>query len=105
MALSSFKMISRQQPGPFSAQNLAEILRVSTVKLPAYTGVRQPDGAYRLVRISRVSEPSAVDAAMRKALESGLQEALARADREAYLALAKSQNKVEIKAGALETKE
>lgn len=105
LAWSSFKMISRQQPGPFSAQNLAEILRVSTAKLPAYTGVRQPDGAYRLVRISRVSEPSAVDAAVRKALESGLQEALARADTEAYLALAKSQNKVEIKAGALETKE
>ncbi len=105
LAWSSFKMISRQQPGPFSAHNLAEILRVSTAKLPAYTGVRQPDGAYRLVRISRVSEPSAVDPALRKALDSGLQEALSRADTEAYLALAESQNKVEIKPGALETKE
>jgi peptidyl-prolyl cis-trans isomerase D len=105
LAWSPFKMISRQQPGPFSAPNLADILRVSTAKLPAYTGVRQADGAYRLVRISRISEPSAVDPAMHKALESGLQEALARADTEAYLALAKSQNKVEIKAGALETKE
>ena len=42
---------------------------------------------------------------MRTALESGLRQALARADTEAYLALTKSQNKVEIKAGALEIKE
>jgi peptidyl-prolyl cis-trans isomerase D len=102
---SSFQMISRQQPGPFNAENLAEIFRLSSAKLPAYTGVKRPDGSYRLVRVSRVSEPSAADPAMRTALESGLRQALARADTEAYLALAKSQNKVEIKAGALETKE
>ncbi len=105
LAWSSFEMISRQKPGPFDAQNLADIFRVNTAKLPAYTGVERPDGTYRLVRISRVSEPSAVDPAVRTALESGLRQALARADTEAYLALAKSVNTVEIKAGALENKE
>ena len=105
LAWSSFQMISRQQPGPFNAQSLADIFRVNTAKLPAYIGVKMPDGSYRLVRISRVSEPSAADPTMRTALESGLRQALARADTEAYLALTKSQNKVEIKAGALEIKE
>ncbi|HYP66949.1 MAG TPA: SurA N-terminal domain-containing protein [Thiobacillaceae bacterium] len=105
LAWSSFQMISRQQPGPFDAQSLADIFRVNAVKLPAYTGVKRPDGSYRLVRISRVSEPSAVDPAMRTALEGGLRQALARADTEAYLALAKAQNKVEVKASILETKE
>lgn len=105
LAWSSFQMISRQQPGPFNAQSLADIFRVNTAKLPAYIGVKMPDGSYRLVRISRVSEPSAADPTMRTALESGLRQALARADTEAYLALTKSENKVEIRAGALETKE
>ncbi len=105
LAWSSFQMISRQQPGPFNAQSLANIFRVNAAKLPAYTGVKRPDGNYRLVRISRVSEPSAADPTVRTALESGLRQALARADTQAYLALTKSQNKVEIKAGALEPKE
>jgi peptidyl-prolyl cis-trans isomerase D len=105
LAWSPFQMLSRQRPGPFDAQSLAAIFRVSTAKLPAYTGVKRPDGTYRLVRVSRVSEPSAVDPAMRGALEGGLRQAFARADIEAYLVLAKSENKVEIKASALETKE
>jgi peptidyl-prolyl cis-trans isomerase D len=105
LAWSSFQMISRQQPGPFDAQSLADIFRLNTSKLPAYTGVQRPDGTYRLVRVSRVSEPSAVDPAMRNALEGGLRQALARADMDAYLALTKSENKVEIKAGTLDTKE
>jgi peptidyl-prolyl cis-trans isomerase D len=105
LAWSSFQMVSRQQPGPFNAQSLPIIFRVSTSKLPAYTGVIMPDGHYRLVRISRVSEPSATDPNMVTALEDGLRQTFARADSEAYLALAKSQNKVEIKPSALETKE
>lgn len=105
LAWSSFLMVSRQQPGPFNAQSLPVIFRVNTTKLPAYTGVAMPDGAYRLVRVSRVSEPSAIDPNMVTALEAGLRQTFARADSEAYLALAKSQNKVEIKPGVLETKE
>jgi peptidyl-prolyl cis-trans isomerase D len=105
LAWSSFQMVSRQQPGPFNAQSLPIVFRVNTSKLPAYTGVIMPDGHYRLVRISRVSEPSATDPNMVTALEDGLRQTFARADSEAYLALAKSQNKVEIKPSALETKE
>jgi peptidyl-prolyl cis-trans isomerase D len=105
LAWSAFHMISRQQPGPFNAQSLPAIFRVSTAKLPAYTGVEMGDGEYRLVRVSRVSEPSAVDPSMVKALEDGLRQTFARADSDAYLALAKSQNKVEIKQNAIETKE
>ncbi|MGO9446360.1 MAG: SurA N-terminal domain-containing protein [Thiobacillaceae bacterium] len=105
LAWSAFHMISRQQPGPFNAQSLPAIFRVSTAKLPAYTGVEMGDGVYRLVRVSRVSEPSAVDPNMVKALEDGLRQTFARADSDAYLALAKSQNKVEIKQNAIETKE
>jgi peptidyl-prolyl cis-trans isomerase D len=98
-------MVSRQQPGPFNVQTLPVVFRVSTAKLPAYTGMAMPDGKYRLVRISRVSEPSAVDPNMITALEDGLRQTYARVDSEAYLALAKSLNKIEIKASALETKE
>ena len=104
LAWSSFKMISRQQPGPFGAQSVAEIFRVDTAKLPAYTGVSSRtalivwsgSAGYRSLR---PSIPPCVS------FGSGLQEALAQADTDAYLALSKSQNKVEIKAGALETKE
>jgi peptidyl-prolyl cis-trans isomerase D len=105
LAWSAFQMISRQQPGPFNAQGLPIIFRVSTAKLPAHTGIRMPDGSYRLVRVSRVSEPSVTDPNMVKALEDGLRQTFARADSDAFLALAKSQNKVEIKASALEARE
>ncbi|MGA7180549.1 MAG: SurA N-terminal domain-containing protein [Thiobacillaceae bacterium] len=105
LAWSSFQTVSRQQPGPFNAQTLPIIFRVNTSKLPSYTGVTMPDGRYRLVRISRVSEPSTIDPNVIAELEDNLRQTFARVDSEAYLTLAKSQYKVEIKPGALGTKE
>jgi peptidyl-prolyl cis-trans isomerase D len=103
LAWSSFQMVSRQQPGPFSASALSDIFRAQTATLPVYTGVGLPDGVYRLVRISRVSEPSAMDPNVLTSIESSLRQTYAAANSLAYLTLAKSQNKVEIKSSALES--
>ena len=101
---SDFKIISRQQNAGLDSNALTAIFRADVAKLPAYTGLVNPDGSYRIVRINRVLENTAQDPALSASIKTGIQQAIQRADLEAMVKLAKSGQKVEIREGALEQK-
>jgi peptidyl-prolyl cis-trans isomerase D len=101
---SDFKIISRQQNAGLDPNSLTAIFRADVAKLPAYTGLLNPDGSYRIVRINRVLENTAQDPALSASIKTGIQQAIQRADLEAMVKLAKSGQKVEIREGALEQK-
>jgi len=99
---SAFKMVTRQPDGLLAPAEARAVFRVQTDKLPAYTGFVRQDGAYRIVRISRVLDTSAVDPMLTASIESGVLQAQQRADMKAMLTLVKAGHKVKIKQDAVE---
>ena len=71
-------------------------------KLPAYTGFARADGSYRIVRVSRVLEASALDPMLLASIESGVMQAQQRADMKAMVALITAGQKVKIQPNAIE---
>ena len=101
---SEFKILSRQQNAGFDPQTLKAIFRADTQKLPAYTGLLNADGSYRLVRITRVLESANQDPALTASIKNGIQQATQRADLEAMVMLAKSGQKIDIREGVLDAR-
>jgi peptidyl-prolyl cis-trans isomerase D len=99
---SAFRVVGRQPSTDFDAAGAKAVFRVNADKLPAYTGFSGPDGSYRIVRVSRVLEAPAIDPMLRASIESGLAQALQRADMQAMIGLVKAGQKVKIKPNAVE---
>ncbi len=99
---SAFKVVGRQPFAELDAAGIRAVFRANTDKLPAYTGFARPDGAYRIVRISRVVEPATPDPAMLASVSSGVTQAQQRADMKAMLALITAGQKVKIQPNAIE---
>ncbi len=99
---SAFKVVGRQPFAELDASGLKAVFSANTDKLPAYTGFAQPDGSYRIVRISRVMEESTPDPALLASVSSGVAQAQQRADMKAMLALITAGQKVKIKPNAIE---
>jgi len=99
---SAFQVVGRQPSADLDVAGAKAVFRVNADKLPAYTGFARPDGSYRIVRVSRVLESPAVDPMLRASVESGVTEALQRADMQAMIGLVKAGQKVKIKSNAIE---
>ncbi len=104
-AWSAFKTVGRQDPAGLDGKSLAAIMRVEVSKLPAYAGLKLPDGGYRIIRVTRVIDDSVVPPMLRSAVESGIRQTHARADELALTELAKVTYKVEIRQDALKRRE
>ena len=99
---SAFQVVGRQPSAELDVAGAKAVFRVNVDKLPAYTGFARPDGSYRIVRVSRVLEAPAMDPMLQTSIESGLTQALQRADMQAMIALIKAGQKVKIKPNAIE---
>jgi peptidyl-prolyl cis-trans isomerase D len=99
---SAFQVVGRQPSAALDAAGAKAVFRVNADKLPAYTGFARPDGAYRIVRVSRVLEASALDPMLMASIESGVAQAQQRADMKAMTALITAGQKVKIKPNAIE---
>ncbi len=99
---SAFRVVDRQPSAELDAVGAKAVFRVNTDSLPAYTGFVRPDGAYRVVRVSRVLEAQALDPMLLSSIESGVIQAQQRADMKAMTALITAGQKVKIKANAIE---
>jgi len=99
---SPFQLITRQAPVGLDAAGAKAVFSVATDKLPAYTGYVTPDGAYRIVRVSRVIDAKSVDPMLQASIDTGLQQAQQRADLASLVALIKAGQKVKISANALD---
>lgn len=99
---SAFQVVGRQPSAVLDSAGVKAVFRVDGGKLPAYTGFVRPDGAYRIVRVSRVLEPPAQDPMLLSSIESGVTQAQQRADMKAMVALITAGQKVKIKPNAIE---
>ena len=99
---SPFQIVGRQSTPDLDAAGAKAVFRVNADKLPAYTGFARPDGAYRIVRVSRVLDAPALDPRLLGSIESGVVQAQQRADMQAMLALVKAGHKVKIQPNAIE---
>jgi len=99
---SAFQIVGRQPSPALDAAGAKAVFQVNTDKLPAYTGFAQPDGAYRIVRVSRVLDAPALDPRLVSSIESGVMQAQQRADMQAMLELVKAGQKVKIQPNAIE---
>jgi peptidyl-prolyl cis-trans isomerase D len=102
LSWSAFQVVGRQPSAALDPEGAKAVFRVSTAKLPAYTGFTRPDGSYRIVRISRVVEATTLDPMLLKSIESGVVQAQQRADMKAMIALISAGQKVTIKPNAIE---
>lgn len=99
---SGFQVVGRQPSEVLDAAGVKAVFRVSPDKLPAYTGFARPDGSYRIVRVNRVLEAAEPDPMLMASIESGMTQALQRADMKAMIALITAGQKVEIRPNAIE---
>lgn len=101
---SAFQVVGRQASAAFDAAGSKAVFRVNTDKLPAYTGFMNPDGSYRIVRVTRVVDAATQDPMLLSSITSGVTQALQRADLQAMSDLIKAGRKVKIKPNAIEDK-
>jgi len=102
LSWSAFKVVGRQPFAEMDAAGIKAVFRANTDKLPAYTGFVRPDGAYRIVRISRVVQADTPDPALLASVSAGVMQAQQRADMKAMLALITAGQKVKIQPNAIE---
>jgi peptidyl-prolyl cis-trans isomerase D len=99
------QLVSRVEPAKdLSPAVMRQAFKVGTAKLPAYSGVENPQGGYLLVRVTRVAQPEKASPEKQKALTEGLQQVLGQEEFSAYLASLKQKAAVKIKPEALEKK-
>lgn len=99
---SAFQVVGRQPSESLDAVGAKAVFRVKADKLPAYTGFVRPDGAYRIVRVTRVLEATALDPMLVASIESGVAQAQQRVDMDGMIALIMAGQKVSIKPNAVE---
>ncbi len=99
---SAFQVVGRQPSAVLDAAGVKAAFRVNTDKLPAYAGTSRPDGAYRIVRVSRVLDVTAQDPMLLSSIGQGVTQAQQRADMRAMVTLITSSQKVTIKPNAID---
>ena len=99
---SAFQVVGRQPSAVLDSAGAKAVFRVNAGKLPAYTGFVRPDGAFRIVRVSRVVESPEQNPGLLSSIESGVTQAQQRADMKAMVALITAGQKVKIKPNAIE---
>ena len=99
---SAFQVMGRQPSAALDEAGIKAAFRVQTAKLPAYTGTMRADGTYRIVRVTRVVEPSGIDPMLVSSIGQGVTQAQQRADMKAMVNLITAGQKVIIKPNAIE---
>ena len=96
---SAAKLVSRentQAAQGYTGTALREIFKADGAKLPAYVGYENPQGAFVLVRISKIVESAAADPAKRKAAADELRQVLGQEELNAYLSSLKQKADVKV---------
>ena len=94
---SENELVSYIQPQGMSIDLIREIFKTDVKKLPAYTGITEPQGGYMLVRISRVVEPDMSDEAKSVSFSKQFQQMITQEEMSAYLDGIKQRHDITIK--------
>jgi peptidyl-prolyl cis-trans isomerase D len=98
------QQISRIEPKGLDHEALRAAFRVETERLPAYTGMVNPEGGFTLIRVTRVFEPRLPEPEQRKVFGRQLQQVLSQEELSAYLGGVRKRYDVSVKSGALDVK-
>ncbi|MDB5808640.1 MAG: PpiC-type peptidyl-prolyl cis-trans isomerase [Betaproteobacteria bacterium] len=105
---SAAKLVSRensQSAQGYSGPGLAEIFKADGAKLPAYAGYESSDGGFVVVKITRVIDSDAIDAAKRKAAADEVRQLVAQEEMNAYVASLKLKADVKVQQDRLDKKQ
>jgi peptidyl-prolyl cis-trans isomerase D len=97
--------VSRQKTGSISPAILEQVLKANVSKLPVHVGVKDPQGGYALVRISKVIDAPAPDATALASLRQRTEQAILQEELNALLAQTKSATGVKVRPNALEPRQ
>lgn len=105
---SAPRLVSRenaQTSQGYTGAALAEIFKADSAKLPAYVGYENPQGAFVLVKITKVVEADSFDAAKRKSAAEELRQLVAQEELNAYVSSLKQKSDVKVQQDRVERKE
>lgn len=105
---SAPKLVSRdtaQSTQGFTGAAIGEIFKADSSKLPAYVGYENQQGAFVLVKITRVIDTEKFDAAKRKAAADEVRQLEAQEELNAYVASLKLKADVKVQPDRLEKKQ
>jgi peptidyl-prolyl cis-trans isomerase D len=105
VAWGATQLVGRAETKGLSEALLRQAFRADTAKLPAYTGVDNPNGGYILIRVSRVVEPEKVDAERRKQVAEALRQLRGQEGMLAYVESLKQKEAVKISKELVEKKQ
>lgn len=97
--------VSRQKNGSLSPAIIDQVLKANVAKLPAHVGVKDGLGGYSLIRISKVIDAPAPDAAALTALRQRTEQAILQEELNALLAQTKAATGVKVRPNALEPRQ
>ena len=98
-------LLSRENSQGYAGPVLAEVFKADASKLPAYAGLENAQGGFVLLKITRVVDAGAVDAAKRKSASEELRKLMGQAELDAYVASLKLKSDVKVQQDQLEKKQ
>jgi len=98
------QLVGRQEAKGVSEAVLRQAFRADTSELPAYAGADLPNGAYALIRVSRVVEPEKIDPERRKQVAEALRQLRGQEAMLAYVESLKKKDAVRISRELVEKK-
>lgn len=101
---SAAKLVSREDAQGYAGPVLAEVFKADVGKLPAFAGAENPQGGFVLLKITRVVDVEAADAAKRKAASEELRRLLGQEELDAYVANLRLKADVKVQQDRLEKK-
>ncbi|SEL21254.1 SurA N-terminal domain-containing protein [Nitrosovibrio tenuis] len=101
---SPAQQVSRREPQGLDNETLRAAFMIGATRLPAFTGLPNPQGGFTLIRVSRVIEPTLPDAAGRKAFERQLHQVVTEEELSSYLAGVRKRYDVSVKSESLDKK-
>lgn len=102
VAWSKPQLISRTEHKGLSQAMVRQAFRIDATKLPAYTGVENPEGGYTVLRISRIVPAEAIAPEKRRGFSEALRQVMRQEELAAYLASARQKTEIQINKERLE---
>ena len=90
------QLIGRGDAKDWPEAVVRQVFKADANKLPSYTGIEAPSGAYVLLKVSRIVEPEKTDRAQAKSLNDGLAQVMGEELFNAYLTSLKAKANVKI---------
>lgn len=91
------KQVSYMQSQGLDQDTIRAVFKVDASQLPTYTGIKNPQGGYTLIRISQIVEPEGVDAQKSTDFGRQLQQMMTQEETSAYLAALRQRYDVTIR--------